>query len=209
MARYTGAVCRLCRREGQKLFLKGDRCYTGKCAISRRPYAPGQHGQGRKKLTEYGLQLRAKQKARRYYGVLEHQFSHYFDLATKMKEGKTGENLLAILESRLDNIIYRLGWASSRPEARQLVVHNHFKLNGKKVNVPSLLVKVGDVISLDENSKSSSKFKSLLEANASRPVPKWLELDANKLEAKKIAFPAREDIDLEVEETLIVELYSK
>ncbi len=209
MARYTGAVCRLCRREGQKLFLKGERCYTGKCAISRRPYAPGQHGQGRKKLTEYGLQLRAKQKARRYYGVLEHQFSHYFDLATKIKEGKTGENLLAILESRLDNIIYRLGWANSRPEARQLVVHNHFKLNGKKVNIPSLLVKVGDVISLDENSKSSPKFKALIEANSSRPVPKWLELDVNKLEAKKIQFPSREDIDLEVEETLIVELYSK
>jgi len=209
MARYTGAVCRLCRREGQKLFLKGERCYTGKCAISRRSYAPGQHGQGRKKLTEYGLQLRAKQKARRYYGVLEHQFAHYFELATKIKEGKTGENLLAILESRLDNIVYRLGWASSRAEARQLVVHNHFKLNGKKVNVPSLLVKTGDVVSLGEKSQSNVKFKSLIEANSSRPVPKWLELDLNKFEAKKLAMPAREDIDLEVEETLIVELYSK
>lgn len=209
MARYTGAVCRLCRREGQKLFLKGERCYTGKCAISRRPYAPGQHGQGRKKLTEYGLQLRAKQKARRYYGVLENQFSHYFELATKMKEGKTGENLLAILESRLDNVIYRLGWASSRPEARQLVVHKHFKVNGKRVNIPSFLVKVGDVITVDEKSLSNSKFKSLLESNSSRVVPKWLELDSNKFEAKKISLPAREDIDLEVQETLIVELYSK
>ncbi len=209
MARYTGAVCRLCRREGQKLFLKGERCYTGKCSISRRPYAPGQHGQGRKKSSEYGLQLRAKQKARRYYGVLEHQFSHYFDLASKIKEGKTGENLLSILESRLDNIIYRLGWASSRPEARQLVVHNHFMINGKKVNVPSILVKVGDVISLSEKSKNSIKFKSIIEAGSTRPIPKWLDLDMNKLEAKKIAFPAREDIDLDVEETLIVELYSK
>lgn len=209
MARYTGAVCRLCRREGQKLFLKGERCYTGKCAIARRAYAPGQHGQGRKKITEYGLQLRAKQKTRRYYGVLEHQFSHYFDLATKIKEGKTGENLLALLESRLDNVVYRLGWASSRAEARQLVLHNHFKLNGHKVNIPSYLVQIDDVISLSEASQSCSKFKSILESNGSRVVPKWLELDNNKLEAKKISFPAREDIDLEVEERLIVELYSK
>lgn len=209
MARYTGAVCRLCRREGQKLFLKGERCYTGKCAIARRAYAPGQHGQGRKKITEYGLQLRAKQKTRRYYGVLEHQFSHYFDLATKIKEGKTGENLLGLLESRLDNVVYRLGWASSRAEARQLVIHNHFKLNGEKINIPSYLVQNDDVISLSESSQSCSKFKSILEANGSRIVPKWLELDNNKFEGKKIAFPAREDIDLEVEERLIVELYSK
>ncbi len=209
MARYTGAVCRLCRREGQKLFLKGERCYSGKCAISRRPYAPGQHGQGRKKLTEYGIQLRAKQRARRYYGVLEHQFAHYFELAGKMKEGKTGENLLGILESRLDNIIYRLGWASSRAEARQLVTHKHFRVNGKCVNIPSFLVKVGDVITIGEKPQGNSKIKSILEANSSRVVPKWLELDANKFEAKKIAFPAREDIDLDVEETLIVELYSK
>ncbi len=210
MARYTGAVCRLCRREGQKLFLKGERCYTGKCAISRRPYAPGQHGQGgRKKISEYGLQLRAKQKARRYYGVLEHQFSDYFDMATKMKEGKKGENLLAILESRLDNIVYRLGWASSRAEARQLVVHEHFSINGKKVNIPSILVRTGDVVTINEKSRSSVKIKSLLEANSSRPVPKWLEVNNEKFEAKKIAMPSREDIDLDVEETLIVELYSK
>lgn len=209
MARYTGAVCRICRREGQKLFLKGERCYSGKCAFSRRSYAPGQHGQGRKKSSEYGLQLRAKQKARRYYGVLEKQFSHYFDLATKIKEGKTGENLLGILESRLDNVIYRLGWASSRAEARQLVVHRHFRVNGTRVNIPSFLVRIGDVISIDEKSQSNAKIKSILEANASHPIPKWLESNKDKFEAKKIAFPAREDIDLEVEETLIVELYSK
>lgn len=209
MARYTGAVCRLCRREGQKLFLKGERCYSGKCAISRRSYAPGQHGQGRKKYSEYGLQLRAKQKARRYYGVLEKQFAHYFDLATKIKEGKKGENLLAILESRLDNIVYRLGWASSRAEARQLVVHKHFNVNGHKANIPSLLIKVGDVISIDEKSRDNAKIKSVIEANGSRIVPKWLELNSEKFEAKKIAMPAREDIDLDVEETLIVELYSK
>ena len=209
MARYKGAVCRLCRREGQKLFLKGDRCYSGKCAISRRSYAPGQHGQGRKKYSEYGLQLRAKQKARRYYGVLEKQFAHYFDFATKIKEGKKGENLLAILESRLDNIVYRLGWASSRAEARQLVVHKHFNVNGHKANIPSLLVKVGDVISIDEKSRDNAKIKSVIESNSSRIVPKWLELNSEKFEAKKIAMPAREDIDLDVEETLIVELYSK
>ena len=162
-----------------------------------------------KKSSEYGLQLRAKQKARRYYGVLEKQFAHYFDLATKIKEGKTGENLLAILESRLDNVIYRLGWASSRAEARQLVVHKHFKVNGVRVNIPSFLVKVGDVISINEKSQSNAKIKAIMESNASHPVPKWLEVNNEKFEAKKIAFPSREDIDLEVEETLIVELYSK
>ncbi len=209
MARYTGAVCRICRREGQKLFLKGERCYTGKCAISRRSYAPGQHGQGRKKVSEYGLQLRAKQKTRRYYGVLEKQFRHYYDLATRVKEGKTGENLLAILETRLDNVVYRLGWASSRAEARQLVVHGHFMVNGRRVDIPSYLVSVGDVVSISEKSRSSEKFKSLVEANGSRPVPQWLETKAESYEAKIVALPKREDIDLEVEETLIVELYSK
>ena len=154
MARYTDAVCRLCRREGQKLFLKGDRCYSDKCAISRRQYAPGQHGQGRKKVSEYGLQMREKQKVKRFYGVLESQFRHYFELAEKVKEGKTGENLLAILESRFDNVIYRLGWASSRAEARQLIVHKHFSINGKKVNIPSFLVKTGDVININEKSHS-------------------------------------------------------
>lgn len=208
MARYTGAVCRLCRREGQKLFLKGERCYTDKCAIQRRAYAPGQHGQGRKKLSEYGIQLREKQKARRYYGVLEGQFHHYFELANK-KAGVTGENLLVILESRLDNVIYRLGFGTSRPEARQLVRHGHFTVNGKKVNIPSYLVKVGDVIAIQENSKSSEKIKAVIEATASRAVPKWLDLDNNTLTAKVIAAPAREDIDLPLEEHLIVELYSK
>ena len=209
MARYTGSVCRLCRREGKKLFLKGERCYSGKCAIARRSYAPGQHGQSRKKSSEYGLQLRAKQQARRYYGVLENQFRHYFELAEKVKEGKTGENLLAILESRFDNVIYRLGWASSRAEARQLIVHKHFSINGKKVNIPSFLVKTGDVININEKSHSCIKIKSVLESNGSRPVPKWLEVSNEKLEAKMVAMPSREDIDLDVEETLIVELYSK
>ena len=209
MARYTGAVCKLCRREGQKLFLKGERCYTGKCSVSKRNYAPGQHGQGRKKVSEYGLQLRAKQKTRRYYGVLEKQFKHYYELAEMVKEGKTGENLLAILESRLDNIIYRAGWANSRAEARQLVLHRHFLVNGVRVNIPSYLVKVGDVISVHEKTRSSQKFKNILEANSSRPVVKWLEVNNEAFEAKVADSAKREDIDLEVEETLIVELYSK
>lgn len=209
MARYTGAVCRLCRREGQKLFLKGERCYTDKCAITRRAYAPGQHGQGRKKVSEYGVQLRAKQATRRFYGVLEGQFHHYYEMAEKKKEGKTGENLLAILESRLDNVVYRLGWASSRAEARQLVVHGHYTVNGRKVDIPSFLVKPGDVIAISDKSRSSDKFKAVLEANASRPVVKWLDLNRETAEAKVIADAKREDIDLAVEETLIVELYSK
>ena len=208
MARYTGAVCRLCRREGQKLFLKGERCYTDKCGIQRRAYAPGQHGQGRKKLSEYGLQLREKQKARRYYGVLESQFRHYFELANK-KAGVTGTNLLSILESRLDNVVYRLGFGTSRPEARQLVRHGHFTVNGKKVNIPSYLVKVGDVIAIKEESKSSEKIKSVVESTASRAIPKWLDLDNNTLTGKVVAVADREDIDLPLEEHLIVELYSK
>ena len=209
MARYTGAVCRQCRREGQKLFLKGDRCYTGKCALDRRPaQTPGQHGKGRKKLSEYALQHREKQKTRRYYGVLESQFAKYFEMASS-KQGVTGENLLRILESRLDNVVYRLGLAMSRPEARQLVSHNHFSVNGKKVNIPSYLVKAGDVISLNEKSRGSDKFKAIIEANASRAVPAWLDMDKNKLEAKVVNLPAREEIDLPVEEHLIVELYSK
>ena len=207
MARYTDAVCKLCRREGQKLFLKGQRCYTDKCAITRRAYAPGQHGQGRKKTSEYGLQLRAKQMTRRFYGVLEGQFRHYYDMATNMP-GKTGDNLLTLLETRLDNVIYRLGWANSRAEARQLVVHGHFTVNGGKVDIPSYLVKPGMVISIKDTSRSSEKIKSILEINASRPVAKWLDAGANQ-EAKVVAVPTREDIDLEVDETLIVELYSK
>ena len=209
MARYTGAVCRLCRREGQKLFLKGDRCYTEKCALERRSYAPGQHGNARnKKLSEYGQQLREKQKARRYYGVLESQFESYFEMASKHK-GMTGENLLAILESRLDNVVYRLGFAMSRAEARQLVRHGHFTVDGKKVNIPSFLVKTGMTIELAENSRSLDKIKGSLEANASRVVPKWLDFDAKNVVAKVVAVPAREDIDLPIEEHLIVELYSK
>ncbi len=209
MARYTGSVCRLCRREGQKLFLKGDRCYTGKCAIDRRPaQTPGQHGKGRKKLSEYGLQLREKQKARRYYCVLESQFRKYFDMAVA-KKGITGENLLAILESRLDNVVYRLGLAMSRPEARQLVNHGHFTVNGKRVNIPSYLVKAGDIISLQEKSRSLDKFKDVIEANSSRVPPKWLDFDKSKFEAKVMNMPERADIDFPVEEHLIVELYSK
>ena len=209
MARYTGAVCRLCRREGQKLFLKGDRCYTDKCAIERRAYAPGQHGNARnKKLSEYGLQLREKQKAKRYYGVQESQFESYFEMANK-RAGMTGENLLSILECRMDNVVYRLGFAMSRAEARQLVRHGHFTVNGSKVNIPSYLVKTGDVIELKEGSRSLEKFKGSLEANASRPIPKWLDFDQNNKVAKVVAAPAREDIDLPVQEHLIVELYSK
>lgn len=206
MARYTEAVCKLCRREGCKLFLKGQRCYTDKCAMTRRAYAPGQHGQGRKKTSEYGLQLRAKQMARRFYGVLEGQFKHYYEMGTTMP-GKAGDNLLILLESRLDNVVYRAGWACSRAEARQLVVHGHFTVDGHKVDIPSYLVKTGQVISIKEGSRSSDKFKAIAEANGSRPVAKWL--DVANAEAKVVAVPTREEIDLEVDETLIVELYSK
>lgn len=208
MARYTGAVCRLCRREGQKLFLKGERCYSDKCAIARRSYAPGQHGQSRKKVSEYGIQLRAKQKARRYYGVLEGQFAKYFDMAER-KQGVAGENLLKILESRLDNVVYRAGFANSRAEARQLVVHNHYTVNGKKVNVPSYLLKEGDVVAISEKSRSSEKIKAIMESCASRPVPIWLEVNHDTQDAKVLRYPNREEIDLDVEEHLIVELYSK
>ena len=208
MARYTEAVCKLCRREGQKLFLKGERCYTDKCAINRRAYAPGPHGQGRKKTSEYGLQLRAKQMTRRFYGVLENQFHHYYEMATTM-QGKAGDNLLILLESRLDNVVYRCGWASSRAEARQLVVHGHFTVNGKKVDIPSYLVKPGETIAIKDSSRQSDKFKAVLEANSARPVPKWLDVDAQNAQAKVVEMPTREEIDLEVDETLIVELYSK
>ena len=208
MARYTGPVCKLCRREGDKLFLKGAKCYSDKCPLNQRNFVPGQHGKGRKKTSEYGLQLRAKQKARRYYGVLEGQFRHYFDMAER-KVGVTGDNLLRILESRLDNIVYRLGWASSRAEARQLDVHNHFTLNGKKVNVPSLLVKAGDVIAIKADSRDSVKIKEVLEANEGRPVPQWLSVNSETFEAKVVNLPAREEIDTPVDEQLIVEFYSK
>ena len=207
MARYTEAVCRMCRREGQKLFLKGDRCYT-KCALENRSYPPGQHGQGRSKSSEYGQQLREKQKAKRFYGVLESQFRSYYEMAER-RQGKTGENLLSILECRLDNVVYRLGFAMSRAEARQMVSHGHFTVNGRKVNIPSYQVKPGMVITLKESSRGLEKIKANIEANSSRPAPKWLEYDANNQIAKVVGVPARDDIDLPIEEHLIVELYSK
>ena len=208
MARYTGPNCKECRREGCKLYLKGERCTNGKCAFDHRSTAPGQHGAARKKVGEYGKQLREKQKARRYYGVLEGQFRHYYELAEKM-DGITGANLLCTLERRLDNVVYRMGMAASRKEARQLVLHAHFTLNGKKVTIPSILVKAGDVIAVKETSKESVKIKALVEGLATTSTPKWLELDAANAVAKVVALPARDDIDFEFEEQLIVELYSK
>ena len=208
MARYTGAVCRLCRREGKKLFLKGERCYSEKCSIGIRAYAPGQHGQGRKKSSEYGLQLRAKQTARRFYGVQENQFHHYFEIAER-KQGITGDNLLRILESRLDNVVYRVGFASSRAEARQLVGHGHYEVNGKRVDIASYLLKAGDVITICEKSRGSEKIKAVVEANSARPVPQWIDVDREALSAKVINLPTREQIEAPVEEQLIVEFYSK
>lgn len=208
MARYTGPVCRLCRREGDKLYLKGDRCYSDKCAINRRKYAPGQHGMSRKKLSEYGLQLREKQKARRHYGVLEKQFRKYFEMAAN-KKGVTGENLLAILESRLDNVVYKLGFTMSRAEARQLIRHGHFEINGRRVTISSILLKPGDVIKLSEKSAALDKFKNNVEANANRTKPTWLEYNGDAMEAKVVSTPAREDVEIPLEEHLIVELYSK
>lgn len=208
MSRYTGPVCKLCRREGKKLFLKGDRCYTAKCAFERRSYAPGQHGQNRSKNSEYGIQLRAKQQARRYYGIQESQFRKYF-VEAERREGVTGTTLLKICESRLDNVVYTLGWASSRTEARQLVTHNHFTVNGNKVNIPSYLLKAGDTVAIKAKSRDSVKIKAVLEANDSRPVPAWLDLDKQNLTAKVVALPERDQISTPVEEHLIVEFYSK
>ena len=206
MARYTDANCKLCRREGQKLFLKGERCYSSKCAIERRNYAPGQHGQARKKQSEYGLQLREKQKAKRFYGVPETQFRNLFEKAAK-KQGKTGENLMIFLETRLDNVVFRLGFAASRKEARQLVTHGHFTINGKKADSPSMEVKAGDVIKVKERSVSSPKFKEIKEMSIT--VPSWMTVDVDKLEGKVVAMPRIEDIDTPIAEHLIVELYSK
>ena len=206
MSRYTDANCKLCRREGQKLFLKGERCYSGKCALERRNYAPGQHGQARKKQSEYGLQLREKQKAKRFYGVPETQFRNLFEKAAK-KQGKTGENLMIFLETRLDNVVFRLGFAASRKEARQLVTHGHFTVNGKKADIPSMEVKAGDVIKVKERSVSSPKFKEIKEMSIT--VPSWMTVDVDKLEGKVVAMPRREDIDTPIAEHLIVELYSK
>ena len=208
MARYTGPSCRLCRREGTKLFLKGERCTTGKCALDRRSTAPGQHGAANKKMREYGLQMREKQKTRRYYGVLEKQFVNYYEEAAR-KEGMTGENLICLLERRLDNVVYRMGFASSHKEARQLVLHGHFTLNGKKANIPSLIVKAGDEIAVKEASRDSVKFKALAESAATATAPKWLEVKADAMTAKVVTLPAREDVDFDFNEQLIVELYSK
>lgn len=208
MARYREALCRLCRREGEKLFLKGDRCYTDKCGIERRKYAPGHHGQRRRKYSDYALQLREKQKAKETYGLLEKQFKKYFHMAEK-KKGVTGSNLLQLLELRLDNVVYRLGLASNRRQARQLVLHGHIKLNDRRVNIPSCLTRPGDIITL----KESSKKLSLIEENVSkiehRGIPGWVEMDAASLQGKVINAPEREDIELPVQEQLIVELYSK
>ena len=208
MARYTGPACKLCRREGKKLYLKGERCTSGKCALDRRSTAPGQHGAAKKKMGEYGVQLREKQSTRRYYGVLEKQFKNYYEEAAR-KEGMTGENLLILLERRLDNTVFRMGLAESHREARQLVLHAHFTLNGKKVNIPSILVKPGDVIAVKESSRDSAKIKALAEALESKTAPKWLDVDKTNLQAKVVSFPAREDIDYDFNEQLIVELYSK
>lgn len=206
MGRYIGPTCRLCRREGMKLYLKGDKCYTDKCPVARRGYAPGQHGQEKKKLTNYGMQLREKQKLKRYYGVLERQFVRYYEEAERMK-GITGENLLQLLERRLDNVVYRLGFAASRQQARQLVSHGHIEVNGKKVDIPSFLVKPGDVISVREKSRSMELIKNNLEV--SRNVPDWLELNKDAFEGRVVSLPRREHIDLPIQEHLIVELYSK
>ena len=206
MSRYTDANCKLCRREGQKLFLKGERCYSTKCALEKRNYAPGQHGQARKKQSDYGNQLREKQKAKRFYGVQETQFRNLFDKAAK-KSGKTGDNLLIMLETRLDNAVFRLGFAASRKEARQLVTHGHFTVNGKKANIPSMEVKAGDVIAVKSKSQQSPKFKEIREMQIT--VPQWMDVDVNKLEGKILALPTREQIDTPIAEHLIVELYSK
>ena len=208
MARYKDEQCRICRREGQKLFLKGARCYSDKCSVARRNYGPGQHGQKRNKLSEYGTQLREKQKTKSYYGVVEKQFRKYFEMASN-KKGITGENLLQILESRLDNVVYRLGFGSSRAQARQLVNHAQFEVNGHRVDIASYLVKPGDVISVRENKKDNATIKANIEENAARPVPEWLERNFETLSGKVVRLASREDIDLPVEEHLIVELYSK
>jgi small subunit ribosomal protein S4 len=208
MARYTGPACRICRREGTKLFLKGERCMTGKCALDRRNTAPGQHGAANKKVREYGMHLREKQKVKKYYGMLETQFSNLYAEAER-KPGMTGENLLVLLERRLDNVIYRMGMADSRREARQLVLHAHFTINGKKVNIPSISVKVGDVIAIKEGSRELARVKELMEKMSSKLTPKWLEVNAENATAKVVALPARDDIDFDFNEQLIVELYSK
>ncbi len=208
MARYTGPRCRLCRREGTKLFLKGDRCFTDKCAFERRSYAPGQHGQARVKVSDYGIRLREKQRVRRMYGIQEAQFRRYFDWADRQK-GVTGTNLLVFLERRLDNVVYRLGFAESRFQARQLVTHGHFLVNGRKVNIPSFLTRVGDVIEVAEKSRDIVPIKSALEAVARRGIPEWLDLESDAFKGTVKALPEREHITMPIQEQLIVEFYSK
>ena len=208
MARYTGANCKLCRREGKKLYLKGDKCLSGKCPVEKRGSAPGQHGMARKKVEDYGRHLREKQVTRRYYGVLERQFRKYYDLA-EAKEGMTGANLLVLLERRLDNVVYRMGMAESRKEARQLVLHGHFTLNGQKATIPSMLVKAGDVVAVKESRRDGTKIKALAETAGTKVKPKWIDFNSQDLAAKIVALPTREDIDFEFEEQLIVEFYSK
>ena len=208
MARYNGSVCRLCRREGTKLFLKGDRCYSPKCSVGLRPTPPGEHGQARqKKQSEYATQLREKQKTRRVYGVLEAQFHRYFEKAESIR-GITGENLLIMLERRLDNVVYRLGFGASRAHARQLVRHGHILINGKKVNIPSYQVGVNDVVSVRDKSAEAERFKALREGTG-RVIPKWIVLDAPNLKANIVALPKREDVDTTIQEHMIVELYSR
>ncbi|MDI6692435.1 MAG: 30S ribosomal protein S4 [Anaerosomatales bacterium] len=208
MARYSGADCRLCRREGIKLFLKGDRCYSDKCAIERRPYAPGMAGKKRPRDSEYRLQLREKQKAKRIYGLLEKQFRNYYKLATRMP-GITGENLLRLLETRLDNVVYRLGFAASRDEARQMVRHGHFLVDGRRVDIPSYRVKPGQTIAVSPKAKDLSVIKAALISSSKMEIPGWLEVDMEKLQGKILSLPSREQIDAPVREQLIVELYSK
>jgi small subunit ribosomal protein S4 len=208
MARYVDSVCRLCRREGLKLFLKGERCYTDKCAIERRNYPPGEHGQARTKFTEYAVQLREKQKLKRVYGVLERQFRRYFAMAERSR-GVTGETLLVTLERRLDNMVYRMGFANSRAEARQLVRHGHCLLNGRKVNIPSILVNVGDVITIREKSRKMARIVDALEASQRRGIPEWLEVDRETFTGRVKALPARSDLTMPINEKLVVELYSK
>lgn len=208
MARYTGPRCRYCRREGSKLFLKGDRCYTDKCAFERRGYAPGQHGKARLKQSDYGIRLREKQRVRRIYGVQEGQFARYFNMADRQK-GVTGTNLLVLLERRLDNVVYRMGFAESRNQARQLVKHGHFLVNGKKVDIPSFLVKIGDEIAVKEKSKNILPIKQSIETIARRGVPDWLEVDADALRGKVKSMPERHHITMPIQEQLIVEFYSK
>jgi small subunit ribosomal protein S4 len=208
MARYTEAVCRLCRREGTKLFLKGDRCFSAKCGVERRAYPPGQHGQGRARFSDYGVQLREKQKVKRMYGLLENQFSRVMERATRMK-GRSGENLLNLLERRLDNVVFRLGFATSRAEARQLVRHGHFRVNGRKAAIPSMLLRPGDTIALRERSQQVARIASALDALEGKSVPQWLEIEKAQFKGIVKAMPTREDITMPIQEQLIVELYSR